>query len=110
MSLMLKDPRKYGEVYPDANLLINQAIHDLSKNENNDLICALIEDLLKQKQDQLLSVAYNLAPTQAIADYIWGSLQKYLILQSKINLLSCFVLPIIIVVGSTKQNKFNRTD
>lgn len=103
MSLMLKDPRKYSEVYPDANLLINQAIHDLSKNENNDLICALIEDLLKQKQDQLLSVAYNLAPTQAIADYIWGSLQKVLNSPKQDKFTKLFVLPIIIVVGSTKQ-------
>lgn len=103
MSLMLKDPRKYSAVYPDANLLINQAIHDLSRNEDNSLICALIEDLLKQKQDQLLSVAYNLAPTQAIADYIWESLQEVLNSPKQDKFTKLFVLPIIIVVGSTKQ-------
>lgn len=104
MTLNLRDPREYSDVYPDANILINQATHDLAANDNNSLMCALIEDLLKQKQDQLLSVAYNLAPTQAIADYIWSSLQQVINpLGRQDKYCQLFVLPVVVVVGSSTQ-------
>jgi hypothetical protein len=104
MTLNLRDPREYSDVYPDANILINQATHDLAANDNNSLMCALIEDLLKQKQDQLLSVAYNLAPTQAIADYIWSSLQQVVNPSNQQGeCCQLFVLPVVVIVGSSTQ-------
>lgn len=104
MSLNLKDPRQFSAVYPDSNILINQALQDLAvPAADNRLMVALISDLLKQSQDQILSVAYNLAPSQAIADYIWHSLQQALNEPEQNQLTKLFAFPIVLVVGSTEQ-------
>ena len=76
MSLLIKDPRQFSEIYPDSNMLINQSLHDIKNNDSDALICALLEEMLKQQQDQTLSVGFSLAPNLAIANYIWDSLQK----------------------------------
>lgn len=108
MSLNLKDPRQFSAIYPDSNILINQALHDLSTpNQDNQLMTALITDLLKQSQDQTLSVAYNLAPSQATADYIWDSLQTALNKPEQNKIAKLFALPIILVIGSTQQITLN---
>lgn len=104
MSLNLKDPRQFSAVYPDSNILINQALQDLAvPASDNRLMVALISDLLKQSQDQILSVAYNLAPSQAIADYIWHSLQQALNEPEQNELTKLFAFPVVLVVGSTEQ-------
>ena len=104
MSLNLKDPRQFSAVYPDSNILINQAQQDLAASvTDNRLLVALISDLLKQSQDQILSVAYNLAPSQAIADYIWHSLQQALNEPEQNELTKLFAFPVVLVVGSTEQ-------
>ena len=104
MSLNLKDPRQFSAVYPDSNILINQAQQDLAASvTDNRLMVALISDLLKQSQDQILSVAYNLAPSQAIADYIWHSLQQALNEPEQNELTKLFAFPVVLVVGSTEQ-------
>lgn len=100
MSLSLKDPRKYSNVFPETNILISQASSDLANNDNNNLLVALIEDILKQGQDQLLSVAYNLAPNQEVADYIWHALQKAINQPNCDQYAQLFALPIVLVVGS----------
>lgn len=103
MSLNLKDPREFSAVYPDSNILINQALHDLAAPQlDNRLMVALITDLLKQSQDQILSVAYNLAPSQAISDYIWESLQIALNEPEQAKFAKLFALPIALVLGSTQ--------
>ncbi len=102
MNLSIQDPRKFSDVYPDSNMLINQSIHDLKHNENNALMCALIEDMLIQQQDQTLSVGFSLSPSLAIANYIWESLQTS-INSSPDAKLFLFALPIILVVGSKSQ-------
>lgn len=101
MTLALHDPRKFSKIFPDSNLLINQAQHDLANNESNELMQALIEDLLRQKQDQLLSVAYNLSPSLEISNYIWDNLQA-VINNSQIKT-KFFVFPVVLVVGSKQQ-------
>ena len=104
MSLNLKDPRQFSAVYPDSNILINQAQQDLAASvTDNRLMVALISDLLKQSQDQILSVAYNLAHSQAIADYIWNSLQQALNEPEQNKWTKLFAFPVVIVVGSTEQ-------
>ena len=104
MFLNLKDPRQFSAVYPDSNILINQAQQDLAASvTDNRLLVALISDLLKQSQDQILSVAYNLAPSQAIADYIWHSLQQALNEPEQNELTKLFAFPVVLVVGSTEQ-------
>jgi len=103
MSLLLQDPRKFSNIYPDSNMLINQAQADLSANNENDLMVALVEDLLKREQDEFLSVAYNLAPTKEIADYIWSCLQLA-INRKQVKL---FVIPLVLVVGSSSKVTVN---
>lgn len=47
MPLNLKDPRQFSAVYPDSNILINQAQQDLAASvTDNRLLVALISDLL----------------------------------------------------------------
>lgn len=104
MTLALHDPRKFSQIFPDSNILINQAMHDLTHNDSSTLMQALIEDILKQKQDQTLSVAYNLAPNLAISNYIWDNLQEVL---NHNNQTQFFVIPIVIVAGSKQQVSLN---
>lgn len=106
MALLLQDPRKFSNIFPDSNLLINQAQHDLANNENNQLICALIEDILKQQQDQLLSVAYNLAPSLEISNYIWDAFQQVI---SQNSTMHYFAIPVVFVVGSREQISLKNT-
>ncbi|MEN9945920.1 MAG: hypothetical protein RLZZ293_306 [Pseudomonadota bacterium] len=107
MTLNLSDPRRYSKIYPEGNLLINQALEDLKLKNDNQLMVALISDLLKQQQDQLLSVAYNLSPNQDCANYIWQSLHRALNpieITMKSQLLA---LPVVIVIGSKQQIQLN---
>lgn len=106
MSLKISDPRRFSQIFPDSNLLINQAQHDLAHNDSSELMCGLIEDLLKQKQDQLLSVAYNLAPNYAISTYIWDNLQNTLNKPSEVKT-EFFAIPVVFVVGSKTQIELN---
>ncbi len=102
MSLAIKDPRQFSNIYPESNALIAQALQDLSSPIASDgqLIQALIADCLREKNDQLLSVAYSLAPSFEVARYIWDNLQ-YVINQSLP--VQLFALPIVVVVGSNEQ-------
>lgn len=106
MSLKISDPRRFSKIFPDSNLLINQAQHDLAHNETPELMCGLIEDLLRQKQDQLLSVAYNLAPNYVISSYIWGCLQSILNKPTDVKT-EFFAMPVVFVVGSKTQLELN---
>lgn len=108
MSLLIKDPRQFSEIYPDSNMLINQSLHDIKNNDSDALICALIEEMLKQQQDQTLSVGFSLAPNLAIANYIWDSLQKTINnpVSQKTYL---FALPVVFVVGSKSQVELNNS-
>lgn len=106
MTLVLQDTRQFSKIYPDSNMLINQAQHDIANGESNDLMCALIVDLLKQRQDQTISVAYNLAPDFAIANYIWSSLQDALNSHNEIKQ-TIFAFPIVFVVGSKSKVTLN---
>ncbi len=101
MSLLLEDPRKYSNVFPESNILISQATADLANNDDNRLMLALIEDLLKQGQDQLLSVAYNLAPNKEVAAYIWNSIQIMINQPSSNKFAKLLALPLVLVVGSS---------
>lgn len=101
MKLTINDPRQYSNVYPEGNILINQAQYDLDNHADNDLLKALLSDTLKDGNDQLLSVAYNLAPTRQIADYLWQSLQE--VLNPEQCQLELFVYPLVLIVGSTTQ-------
>lgn len=105
--LLLKDPRQYSTAYPDSNILISQALHDLGSNESGELIQALIEDLLNKAQDQIISVAYNLAPSQEVADYIWQHLQLVLTNSALSPAPHLFAIPLIIIVGSTTEISLN---
>ncbi|MDD3266443.1 MAG: hypothetical protein PHC75_04595 [Burkholderiales bacterium] len=107
MTLAISDPRQFSKIYPDSNMLINQAQHDIANGESNDLMCALIADLLKQNQDQTLSVAYNLAPDFSIANYIWNSLQDTVNSHSEIKQ-TIFAFPIVFVVGSKANITLNK--
>ena len=108
MSLLIKDPRQFSEIYPDSNMLINQSLHDIKNNDSDALICALLEEMLKQQQDQTLSVGFSLAPNLAIANYIWDSLQKTINnpVSQKTYL---FALPVVFVVGSKSQVELNNS-
>ncbi len=108
MSLSIKDPRQFSQIYPDSNMLINQSLHDLSRNEDDALMCALIEDTLKQHQDQTLSVGFNLAPNLEVANYIWDSMQK-VINKSQTSKTYYFAMPVILVVGSKAQVKLDNS-
>lgn len=99
MSLLLKDPRKFSNIYPDSNMLISQAQSDLTLGNDNNLMVALIEDMLTRNQDEFLSVAYNLAPTKQIADYIWDALQ-IAVNRGSIKL---FAIPVVLVIGSSSK-------
>ena len=101
MKLTINDPRQYSNVYPESNILINQAQYDLDNHADNGLLKALLGDTLKDGNDQLLSVAYNLAPTQQIADYLWHSLQE--VLNPEDCQLELFAYPLVLIVGSTTQ-------
>lgn len=102
MTLTINDPRQFSKIYPDSNMLINQAQHDIAHNESNDLMCALVTDLLKQRQDQNLSVAYNLAPDFNIANYLWDCLQSVINNPNEIKQ-QVIAFPIVFVVGSKSQ-------
>jgi len=102
MSLELTDPRKYSTAYPESNRLINQAVQDLANQDDNQLMIALLEDVLKQGDDQLLSVAYNLAPSQAVADYLWQTLQQVITKPATANYTYMFAVPLVVVVGSSE--------
>lgn len=106
MTLAISDPRQFSKIYPDSNMLINQAQHDVANGESNDLMCALIADLLKQHQDQTLSVAYNLAPDFSIANYIWDSVQETVNSYSEIKQ-TIFAFPIVFVIGSKANITLN---
>ena len=100
MILAISDPRQFSNIYPESNSLIAQAQHDLADGSDPQLMQALIEDALKQGNDQLLSVAYNLAPSISIANYIWNNLQCVLNSSPSVQL---FAFPIVVVVGSKNQ-------
>lgn len=101
MKLTINDPREYSSVYPESNILINQAQYDLENHADNNLFKALLSDTLKDGNDQLLSVAYNLAPTQQIADYLWQNLQE--VLNPENRQLELFAYPVVLIVGSNNQ-------
>lgn len=101
MKLTINDPRQYSSVYPDSNILINQAQYDLSHQSDGLLMQALVSDALKDGNDQLLSVAYNLAPTQEIANYLWDNLQQ--VLNPADRQLELLAYPVVLIVGSNEQ-------
>ena len=93
----LSDPRQFSTEYPQSNILINQACYELAAAENNSLLVALLEDCLKQQQDSLISVAYNLAPSAAVSAWLWGALGAALNSAPR----QLFVIPVVITVGSS---------
>ena len=99
MSLKLKDPRQYSSCLPDSNLLINQARYDLEHNDS--MLRPFLEDVLARGDDQLLSVAYNLAPSAEIARYLWDTMQLVLNQPDTKRYAKLFAIPITIVVGSS---------
>lgn len=101
MTLLLADPRNFSQIYPDSNLLINQALHDKAQNDTPELMQALLGDLLKQGNDQLLSVAYNLTPDQWSANYIWNNLQDVINNPQEVKN-NYWLIPVILVAGSNQ--------
>lgn len=106
MTLLLADPRKFSQIYPDSNILINQALHDKAQNDTPELMQALISDILKQGNNQLLSVAYNLAPNLDIANYLWDNLQLVINNPQEIKT-NYWMIPVVIVAGSAQQVNIN---
>ena len=105
MPLAIKDPREFSNIYPESNMILSQAIQDVTVADGvNNLEKLIVQGLINQ-QDQLLVVAYNLSPSYAVASYIWQSLQQVMDKYEINKQTKLFAIPVVIMVGSTQQVK-----
>lgn len=102
--LKLNDPRNWSISYPKTNMVISQAQQEISTNSDNSLLSEILEDLLKRKQDQLISVAYNLAPNYQCAEHIRTTLNQILT-KPNIGGAQLFVIPLTLICGSSQSIK-----
>lgn len=102
MRLNISDPRQYSNIYPDSNMILNQAILlNAGKIQPTDLL-GLVKQSIKNSNDQLISIAYNLAPNAKTSKLVWDNL---LIALQELNQCQIFAIPVVLVVGSKKTVK-----
>lgn len=97
------DPRKFTEVYPESNIVINQALQVVNSKLDKTVLDQTIRNILKNENDALVNVALNLSPNQKTAITIWDSLNSAINLNdddSKNSLACFFAIPVILVAGS----------
>ncbi len=109
----LIDPRKYTEVFPESNIIINQALQVIDNKLTQDVLNQTIRDILKNKNDALINVALNLSPNELTARAIWQSLNCAINLNDDNSInspIACFfAIPVIIVAGSKNRTKLMTT-
>lgn len=101
---MIADPRQYSTVYPDSNIILNQAKLVLENKITLTELEQVIANALRDNNDALINVALNLSPSFVISELIWNSLENAI----NNNSTTCvFAIPLVLVLGSDKKTKIN---
>lgn len=101
---MITDPRQYSTAYPGSNIILNQAQLVLDNKITAAELEKTIANMLRDNNDALINVALNLAPSFAISELVWYSLETAM--NSNLNT-SIFAIPLVLVMGSKTKAKIN---
>lgn len=99
------DPRKYTKVYPDTNIVINQALAVLAGRLAPQDLNATVANMLKQENDALINVALNLSPSLSVSQLIWQALNLAINNPDLPKFANIFAIPIVLVLGSKTKTK-----
>lgn len=102
---VLHDPRVYTHDYPESNIIINQAVDIVNRKANEQSLIDILETFLKNKNDAIINVALNLAPSLEVTQIIWRCLQVAINGNNELAIAEIFTIPLVVVVGSKNKVK-----
>jgi hypothetical protein len=101
----ISDPRQYTVVYPDSNIVINQAIQVLENKLELLEFESTLASILQRENDALINVALNLAPSVEVSQLIWQALNQAINNYNMPKPANVFAIPLVLVAGAKAKTK-----